>query len=112
MDSGAQNRLVQFFERIGAVLGNKKRKASFATYAMGLLGEGDRKSMEPIAARACGTGTPQFQRAVQVDRFFLNPSWKRSSESAGYQSWGSRDCAGSNAAVEGSRMVPRPRQSM
>src|SRR5258706_8983777 len=28
--------------------------ASFAMYAMGLFGDGDRKSVEPIAARACG----------------------------------------------------------
>lgn len=47
-------RAEEFFEeRIGALLGNKKRRASFAIYARGLLGNGERKSMEPIAARSC-----------------------------------------------------------
>src|SRR2546425_5168977 len=47
-------RAEEFFEeRIGALLGNKKRRASFAIYARGLLGDGERKSMEPIAARCC-----------------------------------------------------------
>jgi len=49
----AVRRLGEFFERIGAVLGNVSRRASFAMYAMGLLGDGERKSIEPIAARAC-----------------------------------------------------------
>jgi SRSO17 transposase len=49
----AVRRLGEFFERIGAVLGNVKRRASFAIYVMGLLGDGERKSIEPIAARAC-----------------------------------------------------------
>lgn len=75
MDSGAQNRLVQFFERIGAVLGNKKRKASFATYAMGLLGEGDRKSMEPIAARACGTLAEVEALHQRLGHFLTDSTW-------------------------------------
>ncbi len=39
---------------MGDVLGSRSRRASFATYAMGLFGEGERKSTEPIAARTCG----------------------------------------------------------
>jgi len=54
MDRAAQRRLDEYFTRIGDVLGDKRRRASFATYATGLLSEGERKSMEPIAARACG----------------------------------------------------------
>lgn len=52
LDVDGQRRLAEYFERIGAVLNNKKRRASFAIYAMGLLGEGERKSVEPIAARS------------------------------------------------------------
>lgn len=48
----AERRLGAFFGRIGELLGDDERKASFATYAVGLLTEGERKSMEPIAARA------------------------------------------------------------
>ena len=53
MDAGAEVRLNRYFERIGAVLGYKKRRESFAIYALGLFGDGERKSIEPIAARAC-----------------------------------------------------------
>lgn len=49
----ATQRLEEYFKRIGDVLGNASRRESFAMYALGLLGEGERKSIEPIAARAC-----------------------------------------------------------
>jgi SRSO17 transposase len=54
MDAGAQRRLGEYFDGVGEILSNKCRRASFAMYAMGLLGDGERKSAEPIAARACG----------------------------------------------------------
>jgi SRSO17 transposase len=50
----ALRRLQDYLSSVGDLLGNKCRRASFATYAYGLLGDGERKSMEPIAARACG----------------------------------------------------------
>jgi len=53
IDGAWQARLAEYFAQIGTVLRNKCRAASFAQYAMGLLGDGERKSMEPIAARAC-----------------------------------------------------------
>ena len=53
IDSAAQRRLFEFMDDAGRLLGNEQRRASFALYAQGLWGEGDRKSMEPIAARAC-----------------------------------------------------------
>ncbi len=52
-DAG-EARLESFLDDVGALLRDKRRKASFATYAVGLLGEGERKSAEPIAARAAG----------------------------------------------------------
>lgn len=54
MDAAAERRLEAYFEAIGKVLNNKRRRASYAMYAMGILGDGERKSAEPIAARACG----------------------------------------------------------
>ena len=51
--SPAEQRLQDYFDQIGAVLGRKDRKESFAIYAMGVLGDGERKSIEPIACRAC-----------------------------------------------------------
>lgn len=53
MDASGVRRLEEYFQTIGGILGNESRRGSFATYAMGLLGEGERKSVEPIAARAC-----------------------------------------------------------
>lgn len=50
----AAARLEQFFGRIDTHLKDKRKRESFAMYAFGLLGDGDRKSAEPIAARACG----------------------------------------------------------
>jgi SRSO17 transposase len=46
-------RLEQFFGRIGSHLTDKRRRESFAMYAMGILGDGERKSAEPNAARSC-----------------------------------------------------------
>lgn len=52
--TGAERRMGEYFAKVGDILGHKLRKESFAIYAMGLLGDGERKSAEPIAARACG----------------------------------------------------------
>lgn len=52
LDAGAQGRLGQYVSAIGEVLSNKKRRESFAAYAMGLLSSAERKSVEPIAAMA------------------------------------------------------------
>jgi SRSO17 transposase len=54
VDAGTQCRMAEFLSKVGDVLGNKRRRESFAMYAMGLMGDGERKSAEPIAARACG----------------------------------------------------------
>jgi len=51
LGSDGQQRLEEYFELIGDVLGREERRASYAAYAMGLLADGARKSMEPIAAR-------------------------------------------------------------
>ncbi len=53
MDATAAQRLDAYFSGIGDVLGHPLRRESFATYALGLLGDAERKSVEPIAARAC-----------------------------------------------------------
>lgn len=54
IDDGAGQRLEAYLSGIGSILGNKKRRANFAMYACGLLGEGERKSVEPLAARLTG----------------------------------------------------------
>lgn len=47
----AFDRLSEFLDKIGALLRDKRQRASFALYTTGLLNDGERKSMEPIAAR-------------------------------------------------------------
>jgi len=43
-------------DRIGRHLARREQKESFALYAHGILADGERKSVEPIAARATGGG--------------------------------------------------------
>jgi SRSO17 transposase len=45
-------RLEEFFGRIETHLKDSRKRESFAMYACGILGDGERKSAEPIAARA------------------------------------------------------------
>ncbi len=52
MDEGVVGRVSEYLGRIGEHLHEVGQRGSFATYAFGILGEGDRKSVEPIAARA------------------------------------------------------------
>ena len=54
LDSAAVGRLTAYIEKIGAHLPRREQRESFATYFFGLLSDGERKSVEPIAARACG----------------------------------------------------------
>lgn len=53
-DAGTRRLQSFFFEDIGQHLDRPEQKASFATYAYGLLSDGERKSVEPIASRATG----------------------------------------------------------
>ncbi len=75
MCADAERRLGEYFAEIGDVLGHKKRRASFATYALGLLADGERKSMEPIAARACGDldETAAYHQRLQL--FITDSAW-------------------------------------
>ncbi len=53
LDAAGQARLNLYFDGIGAILRRRDRRESFGLYAMGLFGDSERKSVEPIAARAC-----------------------------------------------------------
>jgi hypothetical protein len=54
--------LDEFLDGVGALLPDKRQRASFALYTMGLLDDGERKSMEPIAARL--SGDPESRPAL------------------------------------------------
>ncbi|WP_437312352.1 hypothetical protein [Sorangium sp. So ce388] len=50
MDAAAEERLQQYIDGIGTVLGHPKRREAFASYTLGLRSDLERKSVEPIAA--------------------------------------------------------------
>jgi len=75
MNAAAQRRLVSYFDQIGACLGSPGRRESFAIYAMGVLGDGDRKSIEPIAARVCPDPTRIDAVHQRLLHFAANSPW-------------------------------------
>lgn len=52
-DAEGEQRLKDYFSRIGDVLAHKKKREAFALYTTGLLSNLERKSVEPIAAYLC-----------------------------------------------------------
>src|SRR5437868_4930613 len=62
LDRTGQARLDEYFGGIATILRRRDRMESFALYAAGFFGDSERKSVEPIAARACGD--PARCRAV------------------------------------------------
>ena len=74
-DDEAGRRLDSYLARIGDSLGHAKRRASFAVYFTGLMGEGARKSMEPIAARACGDPDYTDSWHQKLGHFITDSSW-------------------------------------
>src|ERR1700743_3501982 len=75
MNAAARQRLSEYFDRIGAVLGRKGRRESFALYAEGVLGDGERKSIEPIAARACADPSRADAEHQRLLHFALDAPW-------------------------------------
>lgn len=75
LDASGQQRLNEYFALIGDALGLDERRASYAIYATGLFGDGERKSMEPIAARA----DPDLRRVnaqhQRIQHFITDSSW-------------------------------------
>jgi SRSO17 transposase len=62
LDGAGTARVEGYFERIGQHLKDWRKRESFAIYALGILGDGERKSAEPIACRACAT--PEYARGM------------------------------------------------
>ena len=66
-----ESRLGEFLNvRIGRLLARRERRESFATYAHDILADGERKSVEPMAARAAGSDDEHADvtPAVQCER--------------------------------------------
>jgi SRSO17 transposase len=75
LDGAGIERLDGYFGDIGGVLGDERRRASFAMYAMGLFGDGDRKSVEPMAARACGDPGETERAHDRLLHFITDSKW-------------------------------------
>lgn len=75
MNAAAGQRLEEYFGKIGDVLGEESRRGSFALYAMGLLGDAERKSVEPIAARACPDPTKIDAMHQRLLHFAVDSKW-------------------------------------
>jgi SRSO17 transposase len=75
MDAAAEQRLVKFFDEIGDVLGRREQRESFALYALGIFGDGERKSIEPIAARACADPERADALHQRLHHFALDSPW-------------------------------------
>jgi SRSO17 transposase len=75
MDAAAERRLSGYFDRIGRVLGRKGRRESFALYAEGIFGDSERKSIEPIAARACADPARADAEHQRLLHFALDAPW-------------------------------------
>lgn len=76
LDSEAQGRLNEFLDQIGHLLRHERQRESFALYAAGLLGEGERKSVEPVAARACPDPARVNAMHHQLIHFLGSSPWK------------------------------------
>ncbi len=51
LDAGSEGRFAAFVESMSSILGHADRIATFRSYGTGLILPGERKSVEPIAAR-------------------------------------------------------------
>jgi SRSO17 transposase len=76
LESEAGDRLHAYLDGLGTELKDKRQRASFALYALGLLSDGERKSLEPIAARA--SGDPERTHAVheRLIHFLAASPWQ------------------------------------
>src|ERR1700712_5366582 len=75
IDRAATQRLREFLDGIGVILGTPQRRENFARYALGLIGDGDRKSVEPMVARA-GSRVAHMDAAHQrLLHFITDSAW-------------------------------------
>lgn len=69
-------RFHRYLDQIGGLLRDKRQRASFAMYAAGLMSDGARKSMEPIAARLSGDPTRVVATHHKLIHFLGTSAWK------------------------------------
>jgi len=74
-NEATHERLQNFITGVGDVLGNDSRRTSFGQYALGLLGEAERKSMEPIAAQCCCDVANVDAQHQRIQHFVTHSGW-------------------------------------
>ncbi len=79
------DRLDRFLDKLVAVLGHKDREVPCRDYCLGLLLDGDRKSMEPMAARLAPASTGA--RHQQLQNFMTNSRWSDEAVLAEVRDW-------------------------
>jgi SRSO17 transposase len=75
MNAAAEQRLHDYFESIGTLLGREERKRSFAIYGQGLFGDAERKSVEPIAVRDCIDPKEADAAHQRLLHFMVDSKW-------------------------------------
>ena len=75
MAADGEQRLHGFFDQIGRVLRNARERESFAMYALGLLSQAERKSMEPIAAQTAASPAHAGAEHQRIHHFISNVPW-------------------------------------
>jgi len=73
--TGSSQRLQRYFRLIGDELGNEKRRASFAAYALGLLSDEERKTAEAIAMRGCTEVSEADAAHQRLHHFLVDAPW-------------------------------------
>lgn len=74
--SATAEHLDAYLDGLGKLFRDKRQRASFAMYAVGLLSDGERKSMEPIATRACGTQELAHAFHERLVHFTTSAAWR------------------------------------
>ena len=72
--TASEQRLQEYLSRLTAVLGHADRKARLVGYCTGLLLPGERKSVEPMAARLEPAQVPSLHQALH--HFVATAAWR------------------------------------
>lgn len=73
--SPVAQRLSAYFDRLGTVLWDRRQRHCFASYAIGLMSELERKSLEPIAASLTDDPTTAQRLHHRLQNFVADAPW-------------------------------------
>jgi SRSO17 transposase len=96
MTEDVLGRAAEYFARIGQHLTRSEQRESFATYAFGVLADGERKSVEPIAARASAEPIGTARTHDRLLHFMRESPWsdyavRREATRYGIEALGARE---------------------